>query len=397
MSKTMSDSRATRSSGQASHVEMRGSRQPARQRQAEVVELGAATLAPAALAEKLAALGPRPRAEALLDLQRAVGNASVQRALAQAPTETDGQTDDLAGRILAASSGGEAPDASARAELEASLGVDLGEVRVHHDREADSLAQAVDAVAFTSGQDIFFAESAYDPQSPRGRRLLAHEVAHTVQQAAGPVPGTPAPGGISLSDPEDDFEQAASSYAEWHGSAAPAYGSGPAAGAAVQRDGDYPWSGPVVDAASSVLWDIGGAIPGVGTITNFAGLAIDAGKYGIDTLVGDEASANKRLHEMELDAAGMVPGVGTYLGGASLATDVSALMGRGLSDKSAEEAPTFGELWDKILNTPAGPEPMEPNYGGSGAGAQDPNAGAGGAGGGGGEGGAPGYYPEEQY
>src|SRR5256886_9825679 len=48
-------------------------------------------------------------------------------------------------------------------------------------------------------------------RSPAGRHVLAHELAHVIQQKAGPVDGSPAPGGIRLSDPSDRFEQAARS------------------------------------------------------------------------------------------------------------------------------------------------------------------------------------------
>ena len=82
-------------------------------------------------------------------------------------------------------------------------------MRVHADAEADALSRAVDAEAFTTGRDVYFRAGAYAPDSPDGLRLLAHEAAHTVQQAAGPVAGTPAPGGVALSDPADRFERAA--------------------------------------------------------------------------------------------------------------------------------------------------------------------------------------------
>jgi hypothetical protein len=67
----------------------------------------------------------------------------------------------------------------------------------------------VDAVAFTAGSDIFFRAGAYAPDTADGRHLLAHEAVHVVQQAAGPVAGTPAPGGMSISDPHDRLEQEA--------------------------------------------------------------------------------------------------------------------------------------------------------------------------------------------
>jgi hypothetical protein len=60
-------------------------------------------------------------------------------------------------------------------------------VRVHTGPLAEESARALDAQAFTIGQDVFFDKDRYDPRTRRGRWLLAHEVAHTVQQRA---PGT---------------------------------------------------------------------------------------------------------------------------------------------------------------------------------------------------------------
>jgi hypothetical protein len=73
----------------------------------------------------------------------------------------------------------------------------------------------VEAGAFTSGQDIYFRAGAFDPASPPGPYVLAHEAAHAVQQTEGRVDGRPASGGVSLSAPGDGFEAAADqSYQE---------------------------------------------------------------------------------------------------------------------------------------------------------------------------------------
>ncbi|HEV7554540.1 MAG TPA: DUF4157 domain-containing protein, partial [Kofleriaceae bacterium] len=67
-------------------------------------------------------------------------------------------------------------------KFEASLGADLSSVRVHTGGESQGAADAVGAKAYTMGQDIHFAAGHYDPGSSGGEHLLAHEVAHTVQQ-----------------------------------------------------------------------------------------------------------------------------------------------------------------------------------------------------------------------
>jgi hypothetical protein len=120
--------------------------------------------------------------------------------------------DDLAARIRHAP-GGTLLAAPTQQRLERALGADLTAVRVHTDGEADHLARAVDAVAFTTGPEIFFRSGAYQPSSSDGMRTLTHEVTHTLQQAAGPVAGTLIADGVAVSNPDDQFEQAATNTA----------------------------------------------------------------------------------------------------------------------------------------------------------------------------------------
>jgi hypothetical protein len=65
------------------------------------------------------------------------------------------------------------------------LGYDFSKVRIHADATAASLTRQLGATALTIGRDIFFAQGAYQPQTAPGRRLIAHELAHVVQQATG--------------------------------------------------------------------------------------------------------------------------------------------------------------------------------------------------------------------
>lgn len=109
----------------------------------------------------------------------------------------------------ALSSSGRPLDASARAFMEPRLGHSFSHVRVHTDARSAESAQAVQARAYTTGRDIVFGPGQYSPGTDRGRRLLAHELAHVVQQASGPVDGTPTSDGITLSDPSDRFEHEA--------------------------------------------------------------------------------------------------------------------------------------------------------------------------------------------
>lgn len=150
------------------------------------------------------------RADTVNYLQRTFGNRAVQRLLEGAADA--GASDDIGQQIRSASSGAPLEGTVQRA-LEQHLGTDLSGVRVHTDARADMLARQVEATAFTSGSDIFFRAGAYSPGTADGRHTLAHEAVHVVQQAAGPVAGTPVDGGISLSDPGDTFERAAESTA----------------------------------------------------------------------------------------------------------------------------------------------------------------------------------------
>jgi Domain of unknown function (DUF4157) len=93
-----------------------------------------------------------------------------------------GRGDDLA------PSGGRPLERGAREDMEARFGADLGAVRVHSGPNAARAAEHYDARAYAAGRNIVFGEGEYAPQSTDGRRLLAHELAHVVQQSAATQP-----------------------------------------------------------------------------------------------------------------------------------------------------------------------------------------------------------------
>lgn len=107
---------------------------------------------------------PPTRAERLIGTQRAVGN----RAFGQLSTEP-----------------GLPLPADLRGLLQAGFGRDLSGVRIHPDGEGTQLARALRAQAFAAGRDVFFDSGSYRPDSNYGRWLIAHEVAHVVQQDFG--------------------------------------------------------------------------------------------------------------------------------------------------------------------------------------------------------------------
>lgn len=78
--------------------------------------------------------------------------------------------------------------ASDRGFFEPRFGHDFSRVRVHRDSAAAASARALAAKAFTHGEHLFFAAGHYAPQTGAGRRLLAHELAHVVQQRRGDLP-----------------------------------------------------------------------------------------------------------------------------------------------------------------------------------------------------------------
>ncbi|HEX2202470.1 MAG TPA: DUF4157 domain-containing protein, partial [Longimicrobium sp.] len=85
--------------------------------------------------------------------------------------------------------GGEPLPAAERAFMEPRFGHDFSRVRVHTGAEAARTAGALGARAFTLGRDVVFAEGQYRPAAAPARRLLAHELAHVVQQEASGEPG----------------------------------------------------------------------------------------------------------------------------------------------------------------------------------------------------------------
>ena len=123
-------------------------------------------------------------------------------AIAPASSAMERQADEAASRIVrgdrnvARSLGPTAPASVAvpstgaslgpheRTRLENGFGADLRAVRVHRDEHAAVAARAEHAHAFTAGRDIYFNREQYAPEYGDGFRLLAHEVAHVIQQTA---------------------------------------------------------------------------------------------------------------------------------------------------------------------------------------------------------------------
>ena len=95
-------------------------------------------------------------------------------------------------------------DPEIRAFMEPRFGHDFGKVRVHADAEAAASARSIGALAYTIGSHVVFGAGMYAPTTDTGRRLLAHELAHVVQQGGNPTViqrMAPCPGSLSGAPP----------------------------------------------------------------------------------------------------------------------------------------------------------------------------------------------------
>jgi hypothetical protein len=115
---------------------------------------------------------------------------------------------EVQGEINRTRGSGATLDQGVRERFEGDLG-DLSDVRVHSDDHADSLNRSVSARAFATGTDVYFAKGEYQPGSTDGDRLIAHELAHVVQQR-----GAPAGGPLTVSEPGDALEREADDVAD---------------------------------------------------------------------------------------------------------------------------------------------------------------------------------------
>jgi len=138
----------------------------------------------------------------------------------------DGAADlDTATASQVAGQGGAPLPATVRDFFEPRFGQDLGSVRVHTGAEAEQGARAVQARAYTLGSDIVFGSGEYAPHTDSGKRLLAHELTHVLQQSGGetgtvqracrpaaacaaPIPGDPGRFGEKTTKEEDALRAA---------------------------------------------------------------------------------------------------------------------------------------------------------------------------------------------
>jgi hypothetical protein len=161
--------------------------------------------------ERFGSLSPDGASEYARRLQRQYGNRYLQRELKLSRRESGEQEvgTNLEAAIERKRGSGQTLDEPLRAHMESALGSDFSGVRVHTDSESDSLNRALNAVAFTTGQDVFFSRGAYSPDTSAGRELVAHELTHVVQQGG----SSTVQGKMVLGEPGDRYEQEAESVA----------------------------------------------------------------------------------------------------------------------------------------------------------------------------------------
>ena len=99
---------------------------------------------------------------------------------------------------------------SVREFFEPRFGHDFGHVRVHAGARAAESARSVNALAYTMGANIVFRSEAFDPHSQAGKKLLAHELTHVLQQPPGLHPSHE----LRISRPDDPAERQASAMSE---------------------------------------------------------------------------------------------------------------------------------------------------------------------------------------
>lgn len=158
---------------QAEEDELMTSRLPAAQRQAEEEELMTSRL-PAAQrqAEEEELMASRP-------------SGAQREAVAPVVGPEGGDAGPAVESSVRSAGGGQSLPGDVQAQMSGAMGADFSGVRVHADAQASSLNQSLGAEAFTTGSDMFFAQGRYSPGSTAGRRLIAHELTHVVQQGGG--------------------------------------------------------------------------------------------------------------------------------------------------------------------------------------------------------------------
>ncbi len=117
----------------------------------------------------------------------------------QAPNHVESQINSSRG-------GGSRMDNGTKNFMESRFGTDFSNVKIHTGSQAVQMSRELNAQAFTVGNDIYFNEGKYSPNSDSGKHLLAHELTHTVQQSGGVERKVQRDYFTELSNPDAVFE-----------------------------------------------------------------------------------------------------------------------------------------------------------------------------------------------
>ena len=209
---------------------------------------------------------------------------------------------------------GQGFDPAARRYFEHGFGHDFSHVRIHADGRAAESARAMGAQAYTVGRDVVFGTGRYAPATAEGRRLLAHELAHVMQQrqAAGVATGD-----LQVGSPDDAYEHQADRLAEGLLTARARPSVEPvASGSRLQRA-----CGP------TAIRSVGGCV-GVGgqDITDVGSSSADLFQFRVscdEFLAGEEARLRERVRAIAPGDAVDVHGFASAEGDAQFNDDLS--------------------------------------------------------------------------
>lgn len=117
------------------------------------------------------------------ELQAKEDEKEVQMSSSSAVNPSD-ENSNLEGKLNSSKGSGSPLSGKVKTDMESGIGADFSNVRIHTDARAVQMNQQLGAQAFATGNNIYFNEGKYNPNSQEGKHLLAHELTHTVQQGA---------------------------------------------------------------------------------------------------------------------------------------------------------------------------------------------------------------------
>ena len=106
----------------------------------------------------------------------------VEAETTEEPGESEMATSCFEGRLAKRKGMGFILPDDLRKDMELKFRTSFKDVRIHIDKEAADMCESIHAIAFAHGYDIYFNKGMYKPEALSGRELLAHELAHVVQQ-----------------------------------------------------------------------------------------------------------------------------------------------------------------------------------------------------------------------